>query len=111
METVEIPRPQWPEFFEDFSREHEGQIATLEVVGRDLGAQIEADAMPLIGLSAEPSDDVVWVALARDADEHLTHGVHGVTHVRVERSGKDAADVVQLESRDGMMTLLRVRAG
>jgi hypothetical protein len=102
-----VSRSEWPGFFNDFSRTHEGRPATLEVIGRDLGAQIEAEAMPLIGVSAASGENIVWVALARDEDEHITHGVHDVTHVRVENNEAGTPVALQMESRDGVVTLLR----
>jgi hypothetical protein len=109
MQTLEIPRSQWSDFFKGFSREHEGRTVTLEVLGRDLGAQVEADELPLVGISAEAAANTIWVALARDRDDHLTHGVHNVTHVRVEQNDEGSPDVVQIETSDGVTTLVRVR--
>ena len=42
MQTREIPREQWIRYFDDFSKNHEGWIVTLEVIGSDIGDQEEA---------------------------------------------------------------------
>jgi hypothetical protein len=110
MPTLEIPRSQWTDFFKGFSREHEGRLVTLEVLGRDLGAQVEADEMALVGVSSDATENTIWVALARDRDSHLTHGVHQVTHLRVEEDEEGSPDVLQIETSEGVTTLLRVRA-
>src|SRR5207302_3882777 len=51
MRTQEIPRQEWKSFFDSFSRQHEGWLATLEVLGSDVGAQEEAHELPLEGVS------------------------------------------------------------
>src|SRR5215813_11447880 len=53
MQTREIPREQWIRFFDDFSKNHEGWVVTLEVVSSDLGDQEEANGLPLVGISAD----------------------------------------------------------
>ncbi|CAN5438101.1 hypothetical protein BH20ACI3_BH20ACI3_19140 [soil metagenome] len=45
MPTQEIPRDEWKTFLDTFSRQHEGWLATLEVLGTDIGAQQEALAI------------------------------------------------------------------
>ena len=55
MATQEIPRDEWREFFDGFSRRHEGWLVTVEVLGSDIGAQVEAYELPLVGVTAEVS--------------------------------------------------------
>ena len=38
MPTREIPRDEWNAFFEMFSKQHEGWLVTVEVLGRDIGS-------------------------------------------------------------------------
>lgn len=38
MPTQEIPRQEWNNFFDSFSRQHEGWLATLEIFGPEIGA-------------------------------------------------------------------------
>ena len=42
MSTREVSRNVWSNFFETFSKKHQGWLAKLEVFGDDLGAQTEA---------------------------------------------------------------------
>ena len=49
MSTQEIPRNQWNTFFDSFSRQHEGWLATLELLNTDLGAQEEANELSFEG--------------------------------------------------------------
>jgi len=53
MSTREIPREEWPEFLESFSRVHEGWLSTVEVLDDQIGSQVEARDLPLQGIAAD----------------------------------------------------------
>ena len=57
MQTQEIPRQEWNSFFDSFSRQHEGWLATLEVFGPEVGAQEEAHELPLESVSVASETD------------------------------------------------------
>ena len=46
-------------------------MAEIEVASLDLGDQIQAEWLPLIGITYDPNDDVVEVAL--DGLDHMIH--------------------------------------
>ena len=74
----EIPREEWTGFMDSFSRQHEGWLVTVEVLGREIGAQVEAEGKPLEGITAElkdGSEDLIVVRLP----------------IRVRRHRRDAA--------------------
>src|SRR4051794_7868032 len=61
--TREIPREGWRPYFDELS-EHLGTVeATIEVLGEDIGAQTEAEALVLTGITYDDRDDVVVVGL------------------------------------------------
>ena len=45
-----VPRSEWFQFFDAFSRRHQGRIATVHVFGPKIGFQVEACGMPLEGI-------------------------------------------------------------
>jgi Family of unknown function (DUF5335) len=102
MPTREIPRDSWTDYFDDFSRRHEGWIATVEVMG-DEGAQTEAEALPLAGVSAEKDGRDISIALNAD-DRIVEHIVNRPEHVRVEEDEGDER-AVQIESAGGTTLL------
>ena len=110
MNTDEIRPPQWREFFDTFSRAHEGWLVTLEVLG-PMGAQEEAHELPLVGITAdEPSHGgAIWMTVG-EGDQTLTHSVDAPTRVQVERTEEGAEAAVQIESKSGEKTLLRFRS-
>jgi len=48
MPTKEIPREEWNNFFDVFSRQHKDWLATLEVFSTDVGAQQENQTKTLL---------------------------------------------------------------
>ena len=50
--TREIKREEWSDFFDAFSRRHEGWLVTIELLDKDLGDQIEVRDKALKGIVA-----------------------------------------------------------
>jgi hypothetical protein len=110
MTTDEIRPPEWREFFDTFSRAHDGWLVTLEVLG-DLGAQEEARELPLKGVTAEELSHGGSISImVGHGDQILTHTVAQPTRVQVERTEDGAEAAVQIESKTGEKTLLRFRS-
>ncbi|HEX9302915.1 MAG TPA: DUF5335 family protein [Thermoanaerobaculia bacterium] len=111
MVTREIPREEWPEFFEEFTRRHEGWLVTVENFG-DLGAQVEEHERPLKGIFAEGKKETPAVEILTGAtlDETFTHAVAHPTRVRVEETPEGAESALEIQSRDEGTTLVRFRA-
>lgn len=109
----EIPREEWVEFLDGFSRQHEGWLATVEVLGEEIGAQVEAEGMTLEGVTADvkgEGSDVISIMLVNSSKEHVTHNVIQPTHVRIEQTEGGADLALQIETGDGVTTLLRFRS-
>jgi len=64
-----IDRRGWQAFFDTFSRALVGKRAEIEVASLDLGDQIVAEWLPLLGISYDRNDDVVVIAL--DGVDHM----------------------------------------
>jgi hypothetical protein len=61
--TQEIARQTWRQYFDELSRTLGTVIATVEIVGSDIGAQFEADRLVLTGITYDDRDDVLVVGL------------------------------------------------
>ncbi len=113
MSTQEIPRDQWKNFLDRFSRQHEGWLATLEVLGADIGAQQEARDLPLEGITATSTDDesrAIAISLGKTPEDHVTHAITKPTRVWLEQTSEGAAAALEIESADEVKTLLRFRS-
>jgi hypothetical protein len=112
-ETREIPRDDWKSFFDTFSRQHEGWLATLEIFGKDLGAQQEADELPLTGVSLASGGDeleTISINLGGAPDGHVSHAIIGPTRVWLQQTTAGANAALEIEASDGTQTLLRFRS-
>ena len=63
MRTVEIPREAWAQALNEFTAIHEGWLVSLDVLGPEIGAQLEINNLPLLGVSADRADDIVISAV------------------------------------------------
>jgi hypothetical protein len=113
MSTQEIPRAEWNNFFDGFSRQHEGWLATLEVFAPDVGAQEEAHELPLEGISIASSDEnpnSISISLGRSPANHVTHTINEPEHVWVDQTSRGANAALEIESQNDTRTLLRFRS-
>jgi len=111
MPTQEIPREQWTRFFDDFSKQHQGWIVTVEVLSSEIGDQEEASGLPLVGISADlkARDSRIALMVGGRPDAHLTHIINTPKRVWFKRPDEGAHEAIEVESEDGTMTLVHFR--
>ncbi len=113
MSTQEIPREDWSNFFDVFSRQHEGWLATLEIFAPDVGAQEEAHELPLEGISiasGNSSADAIAINLGKTREDHITHTITKPEHVWLEQTSGGANAALEIESENQTKSLLRFRS-
>jgi hypothetical protein len=110
--TREIPRNEWPDFFDGFSRRHDGWLVTIEILDESLGDQIEVKNQKLKGIVAERRGDpkTIDILVGNSPDEGSTHIIDKPTRVWVEVTGEGAEAALEIESEDHVKTLLTFRA-
>lgn len=106
MNTREIPREDWKEFFDGFVRRHEGWLVDVEVLGR-LGAQKEASQLPLEDISSDPHARTITITVG--PENRITHVVERPVKVEVEED-QGAEVALQIRSETGDATLLTFRS-
>src|SRR5262245_34897178 len=111
MQTQQIPRDEWLRFFDGFSRRHRGESATVVVMGARLGAQIEANRMPLEGIVApvEERGPISVFLGAAPPRSNLEHEIRDPGQVWVDRSDDGDEEALNIESGDGTKTLILFR--
>ena len=113
MKTKEIPRNEWQEFFNIFSRQHEGWLVTLEILGSEIGAQVEEHGLPFEGIVDE-GDEVqgheIVMMFGAKPDDHITHSISNPATVSLEQTDEGADAALAIKSADGVTALLRFRS-
>jgi hypothetical protein len=109
-DTQKIAMDQWNPFLAAFTRENRGAHARLDVVGTDVGYQVETEDRPFDGIAADIKDRErsVWISFGSTPDNHLTHGVHSVTAIWVTRPTDEAGPAVGIDAQDGTTTVLEL---
>ena len=111
MSTEEIPRAQWGGFFDSFSRQHEGWLASLELLEGTTGPQHGALSFEGISLNSNDRDSqAIVISLARSPVEHVTHMIDNPKHVRLQRNEEGANASLEIEARNETRTLLRFQS-
>src|SRR5687768_2459604 len=109
--TTEIPQEGWDKFFTRFNHDHETQLVAVEILGREIGAQVEGRSLLLGGIS-RANENAKSLALTFDSvdGEHLTHMVDNPTHIWLQRAADDTDETLEIESADGTKTLVRFQS-
>ena len=109
-DTITVARDRQTAFLAEFTLNNRGAHARLEVLGPDVGYQVETEDLPFDGIAADTKagEDTVWITFGTTLDQHLTHGVHGVTAIQVRLPSASRGAAVLVESRDGTKTLLEL---
>ena len=113
MQTTEITRTEWPSFFDSFSRKHQGWLATLEILGPDVGAQVEERELAFEGITDESNvahGNTITIMAGGKADDHVTHTISRPTEVSLEQTDEGADAALAIKSEDGITALLRFRS-
>ena len=113
MTTQEIPHDEWTTFLDTFSRQHEGWLASIEVLDTEIGAQEEAHDLPLEGITATSRDDApetIAIILGKTPEDHLTHTITEPTRIWLEQTLQGANAALEIESAGDVKTLLRFRS-
>jgi Family of unknown function (DUF5335) len=113
MKTREIARDKWPEFFDHFSRQHEGWLATLEIFGSEIGAQVEERELAFEGIVDEwdqVQGNEIVIMIGAKADDHISHSISRPTQVSLEQTDEGADAALAIKAADGTTALLRFRS-
>jgi hypothetical protein len=113
MQTREIPRDEWREFLDNFSREHEGWEVTVEVLAGTEGDQVLTSGSPLLGISysgEQGSNESVSVIAGEDASDNINHTISTPSHIRVAQSDFGEPQGLQIESQTEPTTIVTFRS-
>jgi hypothetical protein len=108
--TQTIQEDQWVPFLDQFTRENRGTHARLEILGPDLGSQMEAEDRPFDGVSADnkAGERNVSILFGSSAEDHFEHGIQNVTAIRLRAAGGESGPTLEIVSKDGTKALLEL---
>jgi Family of unknown function (DUF5335) len=69
MPIRKLDKEEWRPFFDGLSKVLQGERAEIEVVSLALGDQVEAEWLLFFGITYDPKDDIVEIAL--DGIDHV----------------------------------------
>ena len=113
MQTKQITRTEWPAFFDSFSRQHEGWLATLEILGPEIGAQVEEHDLPFEGITGEWDEtkgNTIMIMAGGKTNDHITNTIRRPTEVSLVKTDEGADAALAIKSQDGVTALLRFRS-
>jgi hypothetical protein len=112
MSTREVSRNEWVSFFDIFSKQHEGWIASLEVLGDEVGAQAEAVELPFEGISVSAEDEPpsLVIDMGRTTEDHISHTIERPRHVWLSQTEEGANDSLEIVEEGNQKTLLSFRS-
>ncbi len=93
----------WETYLDNVARHLGAELVEIEVAGLDLGDQIESEWVPMIGISYDPKDDVVSVAV--EGAEHL---IPRPAEIVVE-DNVDGLHWIDIKDADGHQHIVRLR--
>jgi hypothetical protein len=114
VDSQEIARAAWREYFDEFSRTVGTAEVTLEIAGSDIGDQIAAERLLLTGITYDDKDDIVVVGLdAPGGDpeeyEHIIDAPQQI-YVATTDDGEMTFDITDGEGRQHLIHVQPVEA-
>lgn len=103
MASRTIPQPEWRAFFDGMADVLVGKRAEVEAASLDLGDQIVAEWLPLLGVTYDAQDDLLDVAMSG-----LNHLIRRPRDIYVQE-GPKGVETVAVVSADGMKQILHLR--
>ena len=93
MAVQKIDKSEWRAFLDWLSKGLIGARTEIEIASLDIGDQIEAEWLPLLGITYDHKDDVIEVAL--DGLDHL------IEHPREVWADPSVGELISFEVIDG----------
>ena len=98
-----IPKTDWRSFFDRMSQALLGKWAEIEVASMELGDNIVAEWVPMIGITYDSRDDLLDVALDR-----VDHLIRHPKEILVEEDENGLKSVAVLDG-DGTRQIINLR--
>lgn len=101
--TRAVAKDDWRAFFDAISRQLLGKHAEIETASLDLGGQVVAEWLPMIGITYESQNDMLSIGLV--GLNHLIRNPREI-HVQENRAGIEGIVVV---GSDGVQQIIKLK--
>ena len=103
MTARKLDKNEWKPFFDGVSKVLGAKQAEIEVQSLDLGNQVEAEWLPLLGLTYDPKNDLLDIAL-----EGLDRMIPGPRQIYIEDGGVGLASLA-ITDAEGARQIVKLR--
>lgn len=103
MAIRKLEKAEWRAFFDRMSKGMPGKRAEIEIASLALGNEIEAEWLPLLGVTYDPKDDVLDVALAG-----LDHVIRAPRELYID-DGSSGLTSLEVIDGDGVHQIVKFR--
>jgi hypothetical protein len=107
-DLLQLPQDRWAHFFDGFTRALFGKLVEIEVIGLDLGDQIQAEWLPLNGLTYDRHDDTLYVYIEETEGRDLDHAIAHPREVHVQLGPTGLERVIAIDA-DRRQHIVRLR--
>jgi hypothetical protein len=103
MPIRQLQKSEWKSYCDRTSKGLEGKRAQIEVAALPIGDQIAAKQVPIFGVTYDPKDDIIEVAL-----ENLDHIIHKPRSLAADEvpAGLVSLEIVDGEGRKQIVKLM-----
>jgi hypothetical protein len=98
-----LDKAKWESYFDTMAKHLGANLVEIEVASMAFGDQIESEWVPLIGISYDPKDDIVEVAV-----EGVDHLIHGPREIVVEDS-VEGIKWVEITDKDDTRQIIKFK--
>jgi len=103
MPISKLEKSSWRPYFDNISKILDGKQAEIEVASLQIGDQIEAEWLPLLGITYDPKSDIVEVIL-----EGLDHMIHKPKELYVDQKAIELSSMEVIDA-DGGHQIIKLR--
>ena len=104
MPTQEVPHYEWARFFDEFSRQHQSCLVTVEMTGQGNRLQVQVRDLPLVGIAVEPNEigeDEITIIAGPRPEAHISHTIRLPRRVFLKQNDEAEDESVEVESFGG----------
>jgi hypothetical protein len=103
MSLQKLEKPAWHPYFDNVSKILDGKRAEVEVASLNIGSQIQAEWLPLLGIVYDQKDDLIEVVL-----EGLDHLIYKPKEVFVDQESVMLTSL-EVVDEDDVHQIIRLR--